>query len=190
MGKGEYSMTVLQTAYPPLPHKHNGSDLIGYDTTTFYASAVLNSAVNAPYNTDTYATSGWTAESDRWNIIKRPGDVPSDPGNDAYTRIVVPRTGFYEVNFNTVINVNAGQRTAAKITLNGGVTTNSIASVAKYNDAGVEQNLNCKAVYRLPVNQLVYWSWWTDQNTNPPAQLMTGHYGGVKTRMTIEWIGE
>lgn len=149
----------------------------------YYSVVRLTANKNCVANADVWATTDWTADINRGSVFK--SSVTAGVGS-GYARLVIPETGFYVITFKGAINTS--NKAAIKVTknsrdvLNGSVATNALVS------SGAE-GVTAFAYTEEKFNQndVLYWSWWTDQTAGVPA-LLASHFGGVKATVTCKWV--
>lgn len=179
-------MTIKETAYNPLPHRHNVFDVIDLDK-ELYGEAGRTKApvIDFQYSgsfgigaaTDTAAGGGFSPSVDTAAMWGGAGDTTK-------ARVTIPVTGRYEVDWQFYVDgIGAGVCTA-NVLMNGtSVTSNAIASAQGAGNGWAGPHAHVSRVFNK--NDILYFYMWT-----PVAGSVRGTwFGGSRTRGVVRYVG-
>lgn len=186
-------MAIKQTAFRPLPHKHDAKDINGIEEILYgqpgrtrppMCEFVLNSQQSIYHAQDTPNTLGYGVVNQSEKMFYTYNE--QGPGDTGYQRVIIPLTGRYELVWHPILDGVGSAPTACHILLNSvNVGNGSIASDTKVGGGWCAPRAT--VTRQLSAGDRLYFFTW--QGSGNHAFMRTHMFGNARTRGLVRWVG-
>lgn len=185
-------MAITQTAWNPLPHRHNVDDVMGLGKQLYgeegrseppFCEILYTTNFLLADNTNTPMGGGFATVKDNAFMVYHPG---SGGGQSDKLRVRIPITGMYEVTWQYFIDGVGTLPVTAAITKNGSSVTSNSVGVAQGASNGWAAP-NATVIRSFDAGDFLYFFAW--QNSGAPKWVSGYWFGDCRTRITARYLG-
>lgn len=187
-------MGLQQTAFDPVPHKHQAKDIVGLEkqlygaegkTVSPYCEAVFNGSFYLSNNSNVSMGGGWTAVADNASMFYAAG-AGSGQGDTTKARIKIPVTGYYQVEFQYYVDQIGTTPAQASILRNGtNMTNNMIAGTMGASNGWSGPHASVTTLFYAS-DFLYFYAYQASGSSRP---VYGTWFGGARSKFTARYVG-